>query len=62
MIYVYYKNTCLLLKVYVLSILFIFLELFTKRLIIKCCPDGINVSKCCAKKFIGNACSSFLSN
>ena len=25
-------------------------------------PDVINVSKCCAKAYSGNACSSFLSN
>ena len=25
-------------------------------------PDVINVSKCCAKEYSGNVCSSFLSN
>ena len=53
-------HTCHLLRVYVSSIYF--QNCSQDDLSWSVVPNVINVSKCCAKEYSGNACSSFLSN
>ena len=55
-------HTCLLISVYVYQYSLYFQNCSHEDLSWSVVPDVINVSKCCAKEYSGNACSSFLSN